>query len=160
MSTVYTFRFLLYCLLLVLLIVGHLSLFPSPMLAANGVVGTGSAASCTEATFDTAFNAVESSGGGTITFNCGSAAHTIVFTRPKAISANTVIDGAGLITLSGGNATSLFQVFANQTLTLRNLTLTRAYGTFGAVENFGRLNINSSQLTHNVATSSGGAISN
>lgn len=158
MSTVYTFRWLLYCLLLILLLVDHL--FPSAMLAANGVVGTGSPASCTEATFDTAFNAVEASGGGMLTFNCGPAAHTIIFTGQKFISANTVIDGAGLITLSGGNATSLFQVFVNQTLTLRNLTLTRAYGTSGAVENFGRLNLNSSQLTNNVATGSGGAISN
>lgn len=39
-------------------------------------------------------------GGGTITFNCGTA--TIVLTSTKTITADTVIDGANKITLSGG----------------------------------------------------------
>lgn len=154
------FRGPAYRLSFVLLIVGSLVFFPQPSLSANGVVGTGSAESCTEVAFDTVFNAVESSGGGTITFDCGTAPHTIILTAQKSISADTVIRGGDLITLSGGNATSLFQVFTGKTLTLSNIILTRGYGTFGAVENFGRLNITSSQLLSNTATSSGGAIVN
>ncbi|HQV70440.1 MAG TPA: hypothetical protein PL141_11230, partial [Thermoflexales bacterium] len=68
---------------------------------AAGVVGNGSPASCTEAAFNAALN-----GGGNVTFNCGGAPKTIVLTSYKQIGANTVIDGAGLITLSGGNTTS------------------------------------------------------
>jgi predicted outer membrane repeat protein len=126
----------------------------------NSVVGTGSSASCTEAAFDTVFNTVETSGGGTITFKCGLAPHTIIFTAQKSVSANTDINGRYLITLSGGNATSLFQVYSGQSMTISHLTLSRGYGTFGAVENFGSLNINSSQVVNNTATISGGAIAN
>jgi predicted outer membrane repeat protein len=129
-----------------------------PALAAGGTVGTGSPGSCTEATFDNVFYASQSSGGGVITFNCGAAAHTIIFTGQKAVSANTELRGAGLITLSGGNATSLFQVYSGQKLTLTRMTLTRGYGPSGAIENFGQLTVNNSQLTNNTSTGSGGAI--
>src|SRR5512133_967346 len=115
----------IYRLALSLLLLGSIAFFPSPVLSANGTVGTGSPESCTEAAFDTVFNAVQSSGGGTITFNCGEARRTIIFTAQKSISAPTVIQGGTLITLSGGNATSLFQVFAGQSLTLNQITLTR-----------------------------------
>ena len=47
---------------------------PVPTVRAAGVVGTGTAASCTEAAFANAL-----SGGGTVTFNCGGAA-TITLT--------------------------------------------------------------------------------
>lgn len=146
-----------YRYLLILLLVGSLALAPSPALA-DGVVGTGSADSCTETAFDTVFYDLQSLGGGTLTFNCGSAPHTIIFTTPKPVSADTTLLGSRLVTLSGGNATSLFQVYANKSLTLGEITLTRGYSTVGAIENFGRLTVRDSQMLNNSATTSGGAI--
>lgn len=65
------------------------------------VVGTGTAASCTSDAF---VNAVAL--GGVITFNCGSEPVTITLTRTAKIVNDTgpeiVIDGGGLVTLSGG----------------------------------------------------------
>ena len=71
---------------------------------AAGTVGTGSAASCTEASFDAALV-----GGGAVTFDCGGPA-TITFTATKAIAVATSITGAPGIVLSGGNAVRLFNV--------------------------------------------------
>lgn len=126
--------------------------------AANGVVGTGTPASCTTTSFDTVFASVQSTNGGTITFNCGSAPQAIILTTLKTVSTNTIMQGAGLITLSGGNSTSLFRVLATATLTLDDIALTRANGTYGAIENLGRLNVLGSRLNRNMATVSGGAI--
>jgi predicted outer membrane repeat protein len=84
---------------------------------------------CGEAEFNTAFNTVNS-GGGTLTFNCGTA--TIAFSSQKTVEANVTIDGGGTITLSAEN-TRLFAVAALQALTLNNLTLTRGYTYGGAV---------------------------
>ena len=65
------------------------------------VVGTGTAASCTASAF---IDAVAL--GGVITFNCGPDPITITVDRPAKIFNDTgpeiVIDGAGLVTLSGG----------------------------------------------------------
>ncbi len=135
-------------------------LAPSTALAADAVVGTGTPTGCSEAAFNTVLSTVQGSGGGTITFNCGPAAHTIVFTSPKAINSAVTLDGAGRITLSGGDTTSLFTVNFGDSLTLRGLTLTRAGGAGAAVGNFGRLDVINSRLTNNAATNgSGGAIS-
>lgn len=65
------------------------------------VVGDGTPESCTcKAVLDAVAK------GGKITFNCGSAPHTIVMTEPARVFNNAtpdvVIDGGGLITLSGG----------------------------------------------------------
>ena len=64
---------------------------------AGGVVGTGSAGSCTEPALDAAL-----AGGGAITFSCGTAPFTITLTSTKLIAADTGIDGGSLITLQGG----------------------------------------------------------
>jgi Right handed beta helix region len=96
--------------------------FPSAA-AAAGVVGDGTAASCTETTLDAAL-----AGGGLITFNCGPAAHIIILSNQKTIrSGTTTIRGAGLITLSGGNVTRLFSVFPGATLVLEHLVLTNGF---------------------------------
>jgi predicted outer membrane repeat protein len=160
MTALYTFRILFWRISLVILLASGLAFYPRPALSADGVVGTGSASSCTESAFDTVFNSVETSGGGTITFNCGAAPDTIVFTAQKFVSADTEIRGGGLITLSGGNAISLFQVYSGKTFTIRDLELARGYGSYGAVQNFGFMKVNSSQLLNNTATGSGGAIDN
>lgn len=160
MSTRFSFSNRFYRVLLGLVVLSGLAFFPRPARSANSVVGDGSAASCTENAFVTVFNAVESSGGGTITFDCGAAALAIIFTYQKAVSANTELDSGDLITLSGGNITSLFQVYCDKTFTLNHITLAHGYGTVGGVENFGNLIVQDSQLLNNAALNSDGAISN
>lgn len=88
---------------------------------AGGVVGSGTPGSCTEAALNTAL-----SGGGTVTFNCGAAPHTIPISV-KTIVANTTINGGGKITLDGQNAERLFVVNGGVTLTLRNIILTKGF---------------------------------
>ena len=60
-------------------------------------------------------------GGGTVTFNCGTA--LINLSSTPTIKANTTIDGGGLITLSGQNARQS-SFFVSASLTLRNIVLT------------------------------------
>ena len=93
---------------------------PRTALAA-GVVGSGTPTSCTEAALVAVL-----AGGGAITFNCGSNPHTITFTSRKTINTNTRIDGAGKITLSGGDATGFFNFSGARSLSLNALTLTHA----------------------------------
>jgi hypothetical protein len=71
------------------------------------VVGDGTPESCTEAALDAA---IANTGAAAITFDCGSAPHTIVVTSEKAISRDLVIDGGGLITLSGGGTTRILKL--------------------------------------------------
>lgn len=95
------------------------------------VVGTGTAASCTEAALRTAVTA-----GGIITFDCGGPA-TIALTQTLEVPTDrdTVIDGAGLITLDGQDQVRLLRMnHANYrvndfALTLQGLTLTRGKAT-------------------------------
>ncbi len=124
----------------------------------NVVVGNGTQASCTEAALNTAI-----AQGGVITFNCGSTGHTIKFTTYKQINQAMSIDGGNLITLSGNNTTSLFQVFSGVRFSLSNITLSEALGKdgFGTIDNFGTLIINNSRIENNKAnTFNGGALTN
>ncbi len=70
------------------------------------VVGTGTPASCTAEAFIAAVAA-----GGVITFDCGPEPVTITLDRPAKIFNDTgpeiVIDGGGLVTLSGGGTTRI-----------------------------------------------------
>lgn len=102
----------------------------SPSTHAAGVVGNGSAGSCTDAALNAAL-----SGGGAVTFNCGSLPKTILIGSEKAIAANTSIDGRNLITLSGGNSVRLFNVKPNTRFTVSNLTLANGHtaGQGGAI---------------------------
>ena len=94
--------------------------------AAAGVV--------TDCSNDTQFSTLLA-GGGTVTFNCGGvgAAATITVSSVKTIAANTTIDGAGKITLSGGNARRIFTVNSGATLTLNNLTFTQGNAVGGGL---------------------------
>jgi hypothetical protein len=95
------------------------------------VVGTGAADSCTEEAFSAAV-----AQGGTIVFNCGGTA-TIPITSEKMvrIDVDTVIDGAGQITLDGGGLTRIFNFEGTNfrvtmtKLVLQRLTLTRGKAT-------------------------------
>src|SRR5215472_8750461 len=86
------------------------------------VVGSGNG-TCNE----TVLNACLPGGGsfdGTVTFDCGTAPATILVTSTKTISANTTIDGGGLITISGGTTVQIFVVNSGVTFTVQNLTIT------------------------------------
>lgn len=90
---------------------------------ADNVVGDGTPASCTE---DALRAAVARSGA--ITFNCGSAPHTIALSNEIMITQDTVINGGGtrqggLITISGEGRTRVFNTTDRTDFTVRNLTV-------------------------------------
>ena len=95
---------------------------------AGGVVGTGTAASCTDAALNAAL-----AGGGRVTFNCGENAVTIDIstgTGTKAIAADTIVDGFwNAITISGGNTARVFSIGSGVKLTLIGLTIADGFGT-------------------------------
>ncbi|WP_017716113.1 DUF4347 domain-containing protein [Kamptonema formosum] len=128
-----------------------------PSVAGVTVVGTGTPESVTEAALTAALAA-----GGTITFNTGGAPVTLTLTSEKLISENTVIDGGGSVTLSGGNTTRLFRVATGKSLTVKNLTLTGAHtpeqGGAILTEYQGSLTAENCHFTNNVARKGGGAI--
>jgi len=140
------------------------------------VVGTGTSESCTASAFVAAVAL-----GGVITFNCGANPVTITLTKPAKIFNNTtpdiVIDGGGLVTLSGGGATRILymntcdqaQVWTtshcdNQDtprLTVQNLTLVdgnakaETEGGGAIFASGGRLKIINSRFFHNVCADAG-----
>jgi predicted outer membrane repeat protein len=126
---------------------------------AGGVVGDGTPGSCTETALDSAL-----AGGGTVTFNCGGP-KTIPVLTVKNITQNTVIDGGGIITITGGLATALFHVVPTTTLTMSNITLDSAYNTNssgGAIWSGGALTLTNvtiqNSLTNLSAQYCGGAL--
>lgn len=125
---------------------------------AAGTVGTGTAGSCDEAAFDAAF-----AGGGVVTFDCGTAPVTITFTTTKTVTADTQINGSGLITISGGDSVQLF-VTDGFDLVLSGLTLRDAFVDLpgrGAVVNATNALVVfvDSTVTDNLAEFQGGAVS-
>jgi hypothetical protein len=142
------------------------------------VVGTGTPASCTADAFIEAV-----ADGGVITFDCGPEPHTITLDRPARIFNDTgpeiVIDGGGLVTLSGGGSSRILymntcdedQVWTtshcdNQDhprLTVQNLTFIDAnsageseYDGGGAIwVRGGRFRIVNSRFFNNVCASEG-----
>lgn len=122
---------------------------------AAGVVGTGTAASCTEAALDAALT-----NGGSISFNCGGAA-TINLSNDKILISSTTIDGANQITLSGRNLNRLFVANGAIQLNLRNLTLEAGFSAVGggALELVGaEVVLDRVVLRDHEALSQGGAI--
>jgi hypothetical protein len=130
---------------------------------AAGVVGTGSAASCTEAALGAAL-----AGGGNVTFNCGGGPVTIPITSTKVLTVTTSIDGAGQqVALDGGGTTRLFATtyqFSPFIITLRNLTLRNGFASdFGGAirlvyqepANWTTLNITSVTFANNTAGAAG-----
>lgn len=124
---------------------------------AAGVVGDGTPASCTEAALTTAL-----AGGGSVSFNCGGPI-TILVLSEKTISQNTIIQGGGVITLTGGLATRLFRVNSPASLTLNGIILDSAFGVGsdgGAIANSGTLRLENSTIQYSQTDNghSGGAI--
>jgi predicted outer membrane repeat protein len=112
---------------------------------AGGVVGNGAPASCTEAALDAAL-----ADGGTVTFNCGGP-KTILVLNMKTIAQATIIDGGGVITLTGGLATRLFWVNATASLMMSDITLDSAFssnGSGGAIWSAGPLTLTNVTIQH------------
>lgn len=108
-----------------------------PVQATDAVVGPGQ---CTESGFAAVLAAVDGSGGGTITFNCGTA--TFVFTGYKSIAGAVTVDGGGRITFDGHDESAFFQVYASANVVLRRIALTRgASRDINQLENFGTLTL-------------------
>jgi hypothetical protein len=136
---------------------------PHPAEASNQVVsdcGDNGGANQLRAVID----AVQISGGGSITFSCSSIIVLNVAngTLPN-ITTNITIDGGNIITLSGNNSSRIFTIDPGATLTLNNLTLTKGYaasGDGGAIYALGNLNINGSKFLDNQTSlnGNGGAI--
>lgn len=105
--------------------------------------------------------AMQSSGGGILTFSCGTATIVLTGGTLPTITTATYIDGGNKITISGNNAARIFYVVGGGALNLYNLTLTKGYASYGgAIYSIGTLDINSSKFLQNQATGSGGAILN
>jgi|GEM_PF-1200786 predicted outer membrane repeat protein len=83
---------------------------------------------CTETAFRTAFDAVNTGSGGTITFNCP-AASTIPLTGVAPANyyvdngVTMIIDGGNRITFDGAGTYAFFQIYGGGNLTLKNLKL-------------------------------------
>ncbi len=98
------------------------------MSSPTSVVGTGSAASCTESSLRAAVAA-----GGVITFSCGSAKTTIAITQPLVApwDKDTTLDGGDLVTLDGQHQTQILRAYRDhfrnndRMLAVQRLTMTR-----------------------------------
>lgn len=103
--------------------------------------------------------ALQSSGGGALTFGPGTA--TIVLTSGvlPSITKNSTIDGGGKITISGNNASQVLIVGAGAILNLNNITITRGFssGDGGALYNGGTLNVNNSKFLNSMTSATGGS---
>ena len=122
---------------------------------AAGVVGAGTADSCTEAALDAALT-----GGGMVTFDCGGPA-IIKSAAIKTIAADTIIDGGNLITLGVGFVVNVGVEFTVQHLTIGNGSARRLGGgppgppfKPAIANNGGKLTVANSTLSANI----GGAI--
>jgi hypothetical protein len=88
--------------------------------APDHTVGDGTAASCTEEALRAA-----ASDGGHITFDCGAEPFTLTLEATLVISKETVLDGGGLVTLSGGGNVRILYFDSAYDLTTPRLTVQR-----------------------------------
>lgn len=134
--------------------------------ATAGVVGSGTPSSCTESALTAMFAA-----GGTITFNCGAGPQTIPITFTMVIGSTNpkiTIDGGDTITLDGTGMTSeMLGIFGSATalpdvtfkhITFANGNITTGLVAGGAIQNFGKLTLDTVTFSKNQALGSGGAI--
>jgi hypothetical protein len=126
----------------------------------SSVVGSGQG-TCTEAGLDAAL-----AKGGVIVFDCGSSEATLTLANSKTIARDTMIDGGGKLTLSGGGTHRIFVTEGDVNFTVQNLSLADAMvdgprGTGPSAANSGaaiyrqssgKLTVINSTFTHNRAT--------
>src|SRR6188508_483168 len=93
----------------------------------DSVVGDGSPGSCTEAALRSAAEA-----GGAIVFDCGPDPVTIGVTATITFSAESVVDGGGLVTLDGGGAARIFYLDSDYNTATPRLTVQRLTFTGGS----------------------------
>lgn len=86
----------------------------------TSVVGDGTAGSCTEAALRTAAEA-----GGVIVFDCGGEPVTITVSETIVVTEETVIDGGGSVTLSGGGSARILYLDSAYDLTGPRLAVQR-----------------------------------
>jgi hypothetical protein len=86
----------------------------------TAVVGDGTPASCTGAALQQA-----ATGGGIITFACGAAPVTLAVASTITFTKETVLDGGGLVTLSGGGTTRILYLDSDYNTTTPRLTVQR-----------------------------------
>jgi len=91
---------------------------PADISSPTSVVGTGTAASCTEAALVAAL-----AKGGVVTFDCGAAPVTVTVSAQQDVKLDTVIDGGGTVTLSGGGKTRILHVASAWNVTTPKLTV-------------------------------------
>jgi len=91
---------------------------PADISSPTAVVGKGTPASCTEAALASAL-----AKGGVVTFDCGAAPVTITVTAEQAVKKDTVIDGGGSVTLSGGGKTRILHLVSAWNVTTPKLTV-------------------------------------
>lgn len=104
-------------------------LTPVDTSSAKTVVGSGTKASCTEAALRSAIEA-----GGVVTFDCGADPLTIVVGSELVVTQDTVLDGGGLITLSGAGKTRILHLASawdqvSPRLVVQRARFTRGYTT-------------------------------
>ncbi len=126
---------------------------------AEGVVGDGSPASCTDAALATALV-----GGGIVTFDCGPGNVAIPINTNVIFTGDAVtVDGANRVTLDGEGLRQHFYVLNEASLQLRRIALQNGRANLGgAVLNQGSLLVEDVEFSNNVAElfGSGGAIYN
>ncbi len=93
---------------------------PYDVSAPTSVVGSGTAETCTQAFLQTAADA-----GGTIVFNCGASPVTITVTSPIIFKKETVLDGGGTVTLSGGGTSRILYLDSGYDQTTPRLSVQR-----------------------------------
>ena len=137
--------------LLILSLLLGVSLSAAPILAApaDTVVGDGTPESCDGNALEAAVTA-----GGLVTFNCGGAHTILANTMVVGEGTTTVVDGGGLITISGEESRQLFIVNEGATLTLNQVTLANGAwgGNGGAVVVYGTLTLNNSTVRDSQAS--------
>ncbi|MFT3777348.1 MAG: IPTL-CTERM sorting domain-containing protein [Ottowia sp.] len=116
-------------------------------LPAQAAVGSGTAASCTEAALDLAL-----AGGGAVSFDCGPDPVTIPITSTKVLTEVVHIDGGNLVTLQGNGSVRLFDLSGPVNYIMANLVLRDGMALNG---NGGAIRIETSTLLLSNVTLSG-----
>lgn len=124
---------------------------------------TTSVTNCADSGTGSLRDAISGATSGT-TINFALSCSTILdLTTPMAINTNVTITGPGegALSVSGNNATEVFQVGSNANVSISGLTIENgSSSTGGAINNAGVLRIYNATLVNNSSTAGGGAIFN